>query len=320
MLDVVAEVEVQLVDDRERGDAHRVLDRVVRLGHGAHEVVRGDVAHHQEVGHDDRDQHDEECVERTGEHSDGDPQHQTHDAVDDRPTTIETGERAHVLGLDPQHDLAVEHEPVGEEECARPVLRARRQTSDEAGRWGLLVAGDGAETVGVRVAHVCLAVVDLVVPDPPQGRRYEHRSEAQISEEVLQALRLHDRAVQRLVRQESHGSEALTHHESEHQAHVPGRPGHDDRCAGGDRGGHQRHEPQRPLWLSDEGVLGQIGLDLLAGLFGGGRSHAVRHGGPHGRGSNRGGGSADGLTGAGHGRFRRPDEAHLRDRLAPTSS
>ena len=60
-------------------------------------------------------------------------------------------------------------EPVGEEERAGPVARARGEAGDEAGGRRLLVALEGAEAVGVRVALVGLRVVHLVVPHPPQA-------------------------------------------------------------------------------------------------------------------------------------------------------
>ena len=74
MLNMVAEVEVQAINDGQCGHTHRVFDRVIRLGHRAHEVVGGDVAHDQSVSQHHGNCDDEQGVERSRQDTYGDPQ------------------------------------------------------------------------------------------------------------------------------------------------------------------------------------------------------------------------------------------------------
>ncbi len=233
------EVQVQHVQPARIADREAVHERVVRLGHGVEAVVRRDVRDHEEVA----DHHGQHEQQRERARPDQQGQRRPHRVGRDRLEEDHAAVAWRELAPEgPEDQQGVQREPEGERHEVQEAARARRELREGAHADVPVVALQGVEGVRVEVGVLRVAVVLHVVPAPPQPRGEPERGEQQAADRVAQPRRLHDGAVQHLVREEAERGERQAHQDA-HDELEEERPG----------GGEDRERAER----DDEDVRDQ---------------------------------------------------------------
>jgi len=249
VFDVVAEAEVQSIQYRVAAQAHGIIQWIVRRRLRAQEVVGEDVSLPQGVGGHERDQH-REHGERAGNHCQGCPQGQACEHLGNGLLAVEAFELFSVPGLNPQHQLGVEGEGVGQEQVAVPGAGTRGQFVELLLAGVGFVAAQGAEAVRVGVAGVGVGVVHYVVPLPPELRRHQQRAEPQPTKEILPPPAHSQRAMQNLMGQQRLATNGMPHQQSQPEIGIPRQTRQQNNRQPGPDNRLQRQKPDHPPGLS----------------------------------------------------------------------
>ena len=119
VLHMMTEPEVQPIQNRITTQAHGVIQGIIGSRLRTQEVIGKDIPLPQGVGHHERYQHRKQR-QRTRDHRKYSPGRHAVKRLTNRLATIQTLELLAPFGLEPQHQLCMKRERIGQEEIAVP--------------------------------------------------------------------------------------------------------------------------------------------------------------------------------------------------------